>query len=114
METLIASEIHYVDPVHELHGKDPVLAMLKKYVPRVASGAFSFELLVDTEVRVVWRWTICLKIRWTPFQFTIHGLVHAVLENGRICYQREYYDPMESIGVIPLVGWFYKLVLRLA
>jgi hypothetical protein len=54
-----------------------------------------------------------LKIRFSPFEFVIHGLVHAQVENGRIVYQREYYDPMESIETIPLVGKRYKQVLKM-
>lgn len=113
MATLLDEQIHYVDPVHELRGRQGVVAMLLKYLPRVANDQFRFELLVDGETRVVWKWTIVLKIRFTPFQMAINGLVHAEARDGKIVYQREYYDPMESIGVIPLVGWLYKLVLKM-
>lgn len=113
MAQVLDENVHYVDPVHELRGRDSVLAMLVKYLPRVANDRFRFELLVDSPNRVVWRWTIVLKIRFTPFEMAINGLVHAEVHDGRIVYQREYYDPMESIGVIPLVGWLYKLVLKL-
>jgi len=86
--------------------------MLGRYVPRVSNGKFEFELIVDGATEVVWNWTIALKIRWTPFEFAIHGLVHAKLKGEKIVFQREYYDPMESIEVIPLFGKLYKQVLR--
>jgi hypothetical protein len=110
---ILHDRVHYIDPVHEMTRKKDVLAMLGKYVPRAANDKFRFELLVDGPSEVIWRWTICLKLRFTWFQFTIHGLVHARVEDGKIVYQREYYDPMESIGVIPLVGWLYKLALKM-
>jgi len=113
MGEVLDDRIHYIDPVHELHGKEAVLKMLAKYVPRAANDQFQFNVVSDGEREVIWRWTICLKIRFTWFQFKIHGLVHAQVENGKIVYQREYYDPMESIGVIPLFGALYKLVLKL-
>lgn len=113
MGEVLADEVHYIDPVHELHGREAVLKMLAKYVPRAANDQFEFNVIHDGEREVIWRWTICLKIRFTWFQFRIHGLVHAEVRDGKIVYQREYYDPMESIGVIPLVGTLYKLALKL-
>jgi hypothetical protein len=85
--------------------------MLAAYVPRAANDAFRFELLVDSPALAVWRWTMSIRIRFGGYQFVIHGLVHAQIEAGRIVYQREYYDPMESVGVIPLVGKLYKRLL---
>ncbi len=112
---LLDDEVQYIDPVHQFAKKEDVLQMLARYVPRSANGGFEFDLLVDEPVQVVWRWKICLKIRFTPFRFTIHGLVHARInpKTGKIAYQREYYDPMESIEVVPVVGWFYKQMLRM-
>lgn len=112
MRALLHPGIRYVDPVHEYHERDSVLSMLRKFVPRVCNDRYDFELISDSPEHVVWRWTIAIRIRFTPLRFTIHGLVHAKIENGQILYQREYFDPMESIGVIPFVGRFYKLVLR--
>jgi hypothetical protein len=105
--------VHYIDPVHEMKSRDEVLKMLAKYVPRAANDKFRFELITDSDSVVIWRWTIALKIRFTPFEFAINGLVHANVEDGKIVYQREYYDPMESIGVIPLFGRLYKLILKM-
>lgn len=113
METVLHEKVHYIDPVHELKDRATTISMLTRYLPRVANDRFSFSLLVDSENLVIWRWTIVLKIRFTPFEMAINGLVHAELRDSKIVYQREYYDPMESIGVIPLVGWLYKLVLRM-
>ncbi len=113
MGEVLADDVHYVDPVHERHGRAEVLKMLAKYVPRAANDKFHFALLVDSPELVVWKWTISLKIRFTWFEMTIHGLVHAQVENGKVIYQREYYDPMESIGVIPLFGRLYKLALKM-
>ncbi len=113
METLLGSNIDYIDPVHTLKGKEAVIAMLRKVVPRTSNSGFQFELLVDSEKELIWRWTIALKIRWTWFRFTIHGLVHAQVREGKIVYQREYFDPMESIGIIPIFGPLYKLILRM-
>lgn len=114
VESIFHEDIHYVDPVHEIRGRENVLQMLKKYVPRAANDQFTFELVYDGPERAVWKWKIALKIRFTPFEFIIHGLVEALIRDGKIYYQREYYDPMESIGVIPFVGFFYKLILRMA
>jgi len=113
MKDVLHEQVHYVDPVHEYRDREAVLEMLAKYVPRTANDKFKFDLLVDSESEVIWRWTIALKIRFTWFEFIINGLVHARVEQGKIVYQREYYDPMESIGVIPLMGPLYKLVLKL-
>jgi limonene-1,2-epoxide hydrolase len=113
MSEILDDNVHYLDPVHELKGKANVLAMFKKVVPRVGNSKFDFELIEETPSLLIWKWTIALKIRFTWFTFVINGLVHAKLENGKIIYQREYYDPMESIGVIPLVGFFYKLILKM-
>ena len=113
MGQVLDENVHYIDPVHEMRGREEVLEMLAKYVPRAANEKFSFELIHDGEREVIWRWTIALKIRFTWFEFVIHGLVHAQVENGKITYQREYYDPMESIGVIPFFGILYKLILKM-
>ncbi len=113
MGSVFADLIHYIDPVHEIHGKVGVLEMLRKYVPRLKNEPFEFSLVHDGESYVVWKWVLNMKIRFTPFRFTIHGLVHAEIEKGKIVRQREYYDPMESIGVIPGIGFLYKLVLKM-
>ncbi|MFM8315788.1 MAG: nuclear transport factor 2 family protein [Deltaproteobacteria bacterium] len=113
MGSVLAEAIHYIDPVHELHGKTAVLEMLAKYVPRLKKEPFQFSLIHETDSFVIWKWVLNMKIRFSPFRFTIHGLVHAEVENGKIVRQREYYDPMESIGVIPVVGFLYKLVLKM-
>jgi hypothetical protein len=111
MGEILDEKVHYVDPVHELTNRDEVLRMLAKYVPRASNDKFKFDLICDGESDVVWRWTICLRIKFRNYEFTINGLVHARVERGRIIYQREYYDPMESIGVIPVAGKFYKQML---
>ena len=113
MGKLFAPDVHYVDPVHELHDREAVLAMLAKYVPRAANDQFRFELLVDEPTRVFWKWTIVIQLRIGRYVFTINGLVHADVRDGLIVYQREYYDPMESIGVIPFVGRGYKKLLQM-
>ncbi len=113
MGQVLAERVRYIDPVHEYSNRADVLAMFAKYVPRASNDKFRFDLLVDTPTQVIWRWTISLKIRFTWFEMTINGLVHADVEEGKIVYQREYYDPMESIGVIPLFGFLYKLILKM-
>lgn len=113
LDSLLHENLTYIDPVHELKGKDAVLEMLKKYVARVANDKYEFELVQDDPEKVIWKWTIALKIRLTPFEFIIHGLVEAKVRDGKIYYQREYYDPMESIGVIPFVGFLYKCILKM-
>ena len=112
--TIFDEKIHYIDPVHELKGKDAVLKMLAKYVPRAANDQFKFQLIHDGENFVIWSWTISLKIKFTWFQMKINGLVHAKIKNDKIVYQREFYDPMESIEVIPIFGKLYKFFLRVA
>ena len=114
MAQVLAEDVHYVDPVHELRRRSDVLAMLARYVPRAANERFEFELLVDEPTRAIWRWTMAIKIRFAPVDFVIHGMVHAEIEEGRIVYQREYYDPMESICLIPIAGALYKRMLRAA
>jgi hypothetical protein len=114
MGQILDENIHYIDPVHELRGRAAVLKMLAEYVPRAANDKFSFELISEGEKEIIWRWVISLKIRFSRHDFLINGLVRARVENGRIVYQREYYDPMESIGVIPMVGSFYKRMLKMA
>lgn len=114
MGEVLSDHIHYVDPVHELRGREDVLAMLARYVPRAANDQFRFELLVDEPHQAVWRWKMVIIIRFAKYEFVIHGLVHARIENDRIVEQREYYDPMESIGIIPMVGALYKRMLRSA
>ncbi len=113
MGEVLAENVHYVDPVHEYRDRQTTLTMLAKYVPRAANDKFCFQLLVDSPELVIWKWTIAINIRFTPFEFVINGMVHAQVKDGKIVYQREYYDPMESIGVIPLFGWLYKLALRM-
>lgn len=114
MGEVLAENVHYVDPVHELRGRADVLAMLARYVPRAANDRFRFELLVDEPTQAVWRWTMVITIKFGGYEFVIHGLVHAVIENGLIVEQREYYDPMESIGIIPFVGSLFKRMLKSA
>lgn len=112
MGELLDDHVHYIDPVHEFKSKEAVLNMLKKVVPRAQNEGFSFDLLVDGDTDVIWRWTISIRLRMSWFKFTMHGLVHARVENNKIVYQREYYDPMESAEVIPVFGFLYKQVLR--
>ena len=114
MGEVLSPRVHYVDPVHEIRGRDEVLAMLARYVPRAANERFRFELLVDEPTQAVWRWTMVIKIRFGGYEFVINGLVHAVIEDGLIVEQREYYDPMESIGIIPFVGSLFKRMLKSA
>lgn len=114
MAEVLDEHVHYIDPVHELRGRDDVLAMLAKYVPRAANDKFRFELLVDEPTQVVWHWTMVIVIKFGGYEFVIHGLVHARVSDGRIIYQREFYDPMESIGIIPLVGRLYRRLLTSA
>jgi hypothetical protein len=113
MGDVFADSIHYIDPVHEIVGKAAVLEMLRKYVPRIKNEPFEFSLVSESETDVIWKWVLNMKIRFAPFRFTIHGLVHAEVEKGKIVRQREYYDPMESIGVIPVIGSLYKLILKM-
>ena len=113
LSELLDDGVHYIDPVHELTGKESVLQMLEKVIPRAANSEFRFDLILDSPEALVWRWTIVIRLRILPVRFTIHGLVYAELQEGKIVSQREYYDPMESIGKIPLLGALYKLALKM-
>jgi len=112
MSEVLAEDVHYVDPVHDLRGRAAVLAMLREYVPRAANDRYRFDLLVDEPDKALWRWTIALTIR-NRWEFVINGLVHAEVRDGSITYQREYYDPMESIDVIPGVGRLWHKLLEM-
>lgn len=112
MASVLHENVRYRDPVHALCGRAEVLDMLRATAPRVANSEFDFELLCDQQQLAVWRWRICLRVRFARAPARIEGVVCAKIRSGRIFDQREYFDPMESLSLSrPIQAW-YKKILR--
>ncbi|WP_374619007.1 nuclear transport factor 2 family protein [Pandoraea sp.] len=105
--------VYLKTPVHEVHSTTEIASLLTHLfervdVPRVE---FTATLLQHNQALLVWNLHFHTK-RWLNDEQVIHGASHLRLAvDGRVAYQRDYWDATEDLYIkLPVIGRLLRWV----
>lgn len=113
-----APTVYFRSPLHEVRSAAELAALLDRLFERVDVPRFEITatLLQHNQALLVWNFHFHAK-RWIDDEQVIHGASHLRLAvDGRIAYQRDYWDATEDIyAKLPilgrLLGWLRQRLL---
>ena len=88
---LYADNVRFVDPFHQLSGRDAVQTYFSRIAKRLTWGEFDFGKPVLSKGAAALPWTMRIKSRPYPKVFVIEGISHMRYDE-RITYHRDYFD----------------------
>lgn len=108
LRDLYREDIQFIDPAHEIHGIENLLAYFATLYQNVASISFTFlePLMVDQKGYVRWEMSFSHKRLAQGRPILIEGMTYLEAdEAGMIYYHRDYFDLGAMVYEhIPLLG----------
>lgn len=86
-----ADDVHFQDPIQEVHGFEAFLALNLRLARRSRELAFLIDRVTgdDDEMFITWR----MRLRpWIGPLFELDGVSHLRAEGGKIRHHRDYWD----------------------
>jgi hypothetical protein len=113
LRDLYHKQIEFQDPMQSVVGIEPFIEANRRLVKRAKSLSFKLETVVEQDGNLFVVWTLMLKPMVGP-AMTVEGTTHAIIRDGLIVYQRDYWDLLSSIAnAIPGVGMVYRRLVSL-
>jgi hypothetical protein len=110
---VLAGDVEYSDPAHELRGAQAVSTMLADFSRRIGPQNIRTHVLLCSETDAMWSWTVTMRPRLLPFKVELGGCTHAEIADGRIVRHREFYDPIGSTAKrLPVLDALYRRIIR--
>jgi hypothetical protein len=105
--------IVFHDSIQRLEGKTAFEAMTKRLTRRSKSLDMELHTLMKDGSTIVMEWTMTMRFRIFPSS-SMYGMTRLTLgEDGRIVYQRDYYDLWGDIADnVPLYKHLYRWFMR--
>lgn len=100
-------DVQFIDPMHQLNGRDELLAYFDKLYTQILSCRFVIEHVIecDNEAAVYWTMTFCHAQLNKKAPITIQGHSHLKASEEQVIYHRDYLDVGAMLYEhIPLVG----------
>lgn len=109
LEALYDPYVVFRDPLRTLHGRDALLDLHRRLAKRFASVRVGITTMALCENTLFVAWTMTLLPRRSPLPLVIEGASQAQVRDGKIVYQRDYWDVMGSVAhSLPWVGTLYE------
>lgn len=114
LEALYDPYVVFRDPLRTLHGRDPLIDLHRRLAARFASVRVGITTMALCENTLFVAWTMTLLPRRSPLPIVIEGASQAHVRDGKIVYQRDYWDVMGSVAhSLPWVGALYERTVAL-
>jgi limonene-1,2-epoxide hydrolase len=112
LETIYASDVHFINPVVDQHGLASFTAVWRKALKMYAR--FEFDDIVVTGTDETFTLTYSMNIRFAvgpTFRTDMTTVCRG--RDGRVYYCRDYFDPLGTL-VRPLgpLAWLYRVIFR--
>mgnify|MGYP000985919593 CR=1 FL=1 len=96
------------DPLAVLSGREAFEAAMRKLLTRSKQLRISVHDSIQRDERVVVTWTLYMTLQRGP-ELVIEGATHARTREGRIIYQRDYWDLLGSVmDCVPMASTLYR------
>jgi hypothetical protein len=106
MEPLYAPDMRFVDPIQDIRGRAGFLRMTERLIKLPREIRFEGVSAVGDESHFVVIWTMLLRVK-LGLVVSITGVSECRAENGRIVFQRDYWDLLGSV-LESMLGPVYK------
>ncbi|MBM7118270.1 nuclear transport factor 2 family protein [Archangium primigenium] len=104
---LYAPDIHFIDPFHDLHGKEDFSRMMGTLRSRLTMR-FQNVTVVGTDAHFCMNWTMLMGLKVGP-KIPVPGITEFRSRDGQLIYQRDAWDTLSPfINVIPGAGPLYR------
>ena len=104
-------DIHFIDPFHDMHGKDDFRRMMEKLRSRMTMR-FTDVSVVGTDEHFCMNWTMLMGLKVGP-KIPVPGITEFRSRDGLLVYQRDAWDTLSPfINVIPGAGPLYRALAQ--
>ena len=104
--------VKFVDPFHEVHGRENLYAYFVKLMERVSDCRFEISNVVEKEslAVVIWKMKFTHKLLNKGNEVIVDGVTHLEFSE-RVYYHRDYFDSSQLIYKnLPVIGSMVKLI----
>ncbi len=108
-----AEDIHFVDPVQEIHGIEEFRAMVERLARRTKDAHMKVLYVLLNGNTAFVEWVLTINFRNTR-KVPMYGLSRLILnDEGKIVDQHDLYDLWGAIWTnIPLIGKLYRAFMK--
>lgn len=113
IDSIYDPDIHFVDPMHELHGRTQLLNYFEGLYQNLNYCRFIIDNVIqqENEAAIYWEMTYQHKTLNKGKMVTVRGSSHLKAHNGKIIYHRDYLDLGAMLyEQLPLVGQFIRWI----
>jgi hypothetical protein len=106
-------EIHFVDPMHELHGRSKLLNYFEGLYQNLNYCRFTIDNVIqqNEQAAIYWEMTYQHKTLNKGKMVTVRGSSHLKSKNGKVIYHRDYLDLGAMLyEQLPLIGQFISWI----
>lgn len=107
-QAIYHKEVQFIDPVHQIQGRDQLISYLEHGYQRLNYAKFTAEQAAVTGNQGFLSWQMCLShpAIGKGKEITVHGCSALRWQDEQIIYHRDYYDLTEMVYQhIPVVSW---------
>lgn len=113
IDTIYDSKIHFVDPMHELHGISQLHDYFEGLYQNLSYCTFVVTDIIEQQGQAAIYWEMNYKHKSLNKgeMVTVNGSSHLKSENGKVIYHRDFLDLGAMLyEQIPLVGQFIRWI----
>lgn len=116
LKEIYTTDVHFIDPAHELHGLDSLTAYFKSLYENVSHVAFEFGEICRQQNSAFVSWQMQLQHPRLNGNRTIVvpgvSLIHFTQEN-KVCFHRDFFDLGAMLyEQLPLLGRIVAAIKR--
>lgn len=107
-QAIYHKEVQFIDPVHQIHGRDQLISYLEHGYQRLNYAKFTAEQAAVTDNQGFLSWQMCLShpAIGKGKEIVVYGCSALRWHEDQIIYHRDYYDLTEMVYQhIPVISW---------
>jgi len=113
LRELYHEQMQFEDPIQSVVGIEAFMEANRRLVRRARSISLNFGTVAVQDGHLFAVWTMTFEPRMGPVM-VFEGASHATFRDGRIAYQRDYWDLLSSTaGAVPGISMVYRRLVGL-
>jgi ketosteroid isomerase-like protein len=113
LRELYHEQVQFEDPIQSVVGIEPFIDANRRLVRRAKSISLNIGTVAVQDGHLFAVWTMSFEPRMGPVM-AFEGASHATFRDGRIAYQRDYWDLLSSAaGAVPGISMVYRRLVGL-
>jgi steroid Delta-isomerase len=110
MEAIYADDIHFVDPLHDVVGKEAFVRINRALLANFEEVRFDDLEVVGDDPHFMIKWTCTLRPRFGP-ALVAPGVSEISTKNGLVLEHKDYWDVLSALaGSLPIAAQLYKTI----